>query len=146
MLEKEFYSRLVKPFLESVGCCERIENAAMSGTPDISYSGGSKIGIKRNGFIETKIVYNDKLHFEIFQLAWFSRRLRHSPEKTLWIMTYNPKKFVIGLAEAETMIKQPRYSHAGFVVVEDNPSIYASIMPMDPRKDWHQSFSSLMFK
>jgi hypothetical protein len=145
MLEKEFYAKLVKPYLEIFGCCERMENAAGSGTPDINYSGGLPDKMKRTGFIETKIVYSGKLHFELYQLPWLARRGKHAPVGTLWVMTYEPKYDMIGLVNALVAVKAPRKRHAGFVEVEAHPDLFAVRMAANPRKDWHLAFAEHMF-
>lgn len=100
--ESDFYARFVRPKLKDWGDHCRVENSAESGTPDISYA---ICGVQ--GWIETKLVREDALHFSVFQLPWMQKRLRHA-KGNLWLFATDFQALYIYSAEQLLKAKKER--------------------------------------
>jgi hypothetical protein len=110
MLEADFYHNDVEPHLRQWGDYNRVESTTESGCPDISYAIG---GIQ--GWIELKILHNDLLYFEKFQLAWLKKRLRHA-HTNLWVFAADEAKLLV--YSAEQVLKAPRTRVTKWLVVD----------------------------
>lgn len=110
MDESTFYRNMVKPRFDEWGTHDRIENAVGSGMPDISYA------IGRQGWLETKVIHSGKIFFQLFQLPWFKRRLRHMDGKDLWVLALD--KDAVKLYAAADLVQAPRERYRDWVVVK----------------------------
>ena len=112
MNEADFYRGHVRSRLASWGDYARVENAVGTGMPDINYAID---GVQ--GWVEIKVAHaNGCLYFQVFQLAWFRKRARHTRGSGLYVLALVGPS--VCLYSADTLLEAPRTTTTRWVVID----------------------------
>lgn len=102
MREQKLYRRLY-PQLKSWGAVTRVENMVEPGTWDIFYGAQGQMN-----WIETKMVHNQEIMFEKFQLPW-GRRFFSAGCSNLFVIAGLEDEYSMHVYHVKEVINAPTY-------------------------------------
>lgn len=104
--ESKFWA-LIRPKAQWVGHFFRIENTSNSGTFDVNYAMSGGPGPVAQGWLELKVVKNNRLIIRKYQRAFARTRLRITGGTSVWFLVFNPDDESISLFHGSVFIDIP---------------------------------------